>query len=197
MEKIEGLIERARRLKEKGLTTGEISDELNVSRDTALWLISRAREDVTPPSDIYIEWRNLSSPFRLRNIATTMADMILEAVEDEPEVVIGIATSGVPIATMIAEELDVDLGIYYPKKLREETGKDTTGFFSGNYSTVNDKKCVAIDDIVTSGNTLRELARNAKKKDGEVLCAAVIIDKMGLTEIEGFPVLSSLKIMRL
>lgn len=197
MEKIEGLIERARKLKEKGLTTGEISDELNVSRDTALWLISRAREDVTPPSDIYIEWRNLSSPFRLRNIATTMADMILEAVDNEPEVVIGIATSGVPIATMIAEELDVDLGIYYPKKLREEAGKDATGFFSGNYATVDNKKCVAIDDIVTSGNTLRELARNAKKKDGEVLCAAVIIDKMGLTEIEGFPVLSSLKIMRL
>lgn len=197
MEKIEGLIERARKLKEKGLTTGEISDELNVSRDTAVWLVSRARGDVTPPSDIYIEWRNLSSPFRLRNMAATMADMILEAVEDEPEVVIGIATSGVPIATMIAEELDVDLGIYYPKKLREETGKDATGFFSGNYAAINDKKCVAIDDIVTSGNTLRELAINAKKKDAEVLCAAVIIDKMGLTEIEGLPVLSSLKIMRL
>ncbi|MFP4558581.1 MAG: orotate phosphoribosyltransferase-like protein [Archaeoglobaceae archaeon] len=197
MEKIEGLIERARRLKEKGLTTGEISDELNVSRDTALWLVSRARGDVTPPSDIYIEWRNLSSPFRLRNIAATMADMILEAVEDEPEVVIGVATSGVPIATMIAEELDVDLGIYYPKKLREEAGNDATGFFSGNYATVTDKKCVAIDDIVTSGNTLRELAKNVKKKDGDLLCAAVIIDKMGLTEIEGFPVLSSLKIMRL
>lgn len=197
MEKIEGLIERARRLKEKGLTTGEISDELNVSRDTALWLISRAREDVTPPSDIYIEWRYLSSPFRLRNIATTMADMIVEEVEDEPEVAIGIATSGIPIATMIAEELDIDLGIYYPKKLREETGESATGFFSNNYATVTDKKCVAIDDIVTSGNTLRELARNAKKMDGEVLCAAVIIDKMGLTEVEGFPVLSSLKIMRL
>lgn len=60
MTKIETLVERARRLKEKGLTTEEIADELNVSRETALWLITRVGE--TPPSDIYVEWRELTKP---------------------------------------------------------------------------------------------------------------------------------------
>ena len=44
MKRIEDLFERAKKLKEKGLTTGEIADELNVSRETALWLLTKARE---------------------------------------------------------------------------------------------------------------------------------------------------------
>ena len=32
------LIEKATELKNKGLTTGEIADELNISKDTAQWL---------------------------------------------------------------------------------------------------------------------------------------------------------------
>jgi orotate phosphoribosyltransferase len=197
VERIEGLVERAKKLKEKGLTTGEISDELNVSRETALWLMTKAREDVTPPSDIYIEWRVISTPYRLRNIASVMTDMILEAVEEEPDVVIGIATSGIPIATMIAEELNVDLSVYYPKKLREDSDRKVSGFFSGNYARIEGKRCVAVDDIVTSGSTLKELARDIKGKDAEILCASVIIDKKGISEIEGVPVLSILKILRL
>jgi orotate phosphoribosyltransferase len=196
MKKIEGLVERARKLKEKGLTTGEISDELNVSRETALWLLTKAREDITPPSDIYIEWRTLSPSFRLRNIAAVMSDMILEVVDEEPEIVIGVATSGIPIATMVAEELNASLSVYYPKKLKDEKDK-VSGFFSSNYAQVEGKKCVAVDDIITTGSTLRELANDIKKKDAEILCASVIIDKRGLSEIEGFPVLSILKIMRL
>jgi len=197
VERIQGLVERAKRLKERGLTTGEISDELNVSRETALWLMTKAREDVTPPSDIYIEWRDISTPFRLRSIASVMTDMILEIIDEEPEVVIGIATSGIPIATMIAEELNVGLSIYYPKKLREETSEVAKGFFSGNYTNIEGKKCIAVDDIVTSGGTLKELAIDARKKEAEILCASVIIDKKGISELEGFPVRSILKIMRL
>ena len=33
------LIEKATELRNKGLTTGEIADELNISKDTTQWLI--------------------------------------------------------------------------------------------------------------------------------------------------------------
>jgi len=198
VRRIEDLVEKAKKLKEKGLTTGEIADELNVSRDTALWLLTKAREDLTPPSDIYIEWRRLSNPFRLRNIAGIMADMILEAVEDEPEVVVGVATTGLPIATMVAEELHADLSIYYPRKLKwEKDVQHISGVFSENYAKVSGRKCVIIDDIITSGSTIREVAEYVTRKDAKVLCASVIIDKKGIDEIDGFPVLSIFKILRL
>jgi orotate phosphoribosyltransferase len=198
MRRIEDLVEKAKKLKEKGLTTGEIADELNVSRDTALWLLTKAREDLTPPSDIYIEWRRLSNPFRLRNIAGIMADMILEAIEEEPDVVVGVATTGLPIATMVAEELQADFSIYYPRKLKwEKDVKHASGVFSENYAKVDGRKCVVVDDIITSGSMIREVAEYVAKKDAKVLCASVIIDKKGIDEINGFPVLSIFKILRL
>ncbi|AGK62044.1 Orotate phosphoribosyltransferase-like protein [Archaeoglobus sulfaticallidus PM70-1] len=199
MTRIESLIEKARRLKEKGLTTGEIADELNVSRETALWLLTKATEDISPPSDVYIEWRTfVKSPYRMRNIAKSLVDMVLDVIEDEIEVVIGIATSGIPIATMIAEELNADLALYYPRKLKwENEEREIAGTLSENYAKVDRKNCIAIDDIITTGSTLREVAEYVSKKEGKLLCACVVIDKRGLEDIGGAPVLSMLKVTRI
>ncbi|RLI76853.1 orotate phosphoribosyltransferase-like protein [Archaeoglobales archaeon] len=198
MKRIEDLFERAKKLKEKGLTTGEIADELNVSRETALWLLTKAREDLAPPSDIYIEWRKLATPFRMKQIANIMVDMILETIEQEPEVVVGIATSGIPLATIVAEELNTDLSIYYPKKLKwEKDVKHISGVFSENYARVDGKKCVIIDDIISTGRTIEEVAEHINKKDGKVLCAAVIVDKRGSDTIDSIPIASIIKIVRI
>lgn len=198
MRRIEDLFERAKKLKEKGLTTGEIADELNVSRETALWLLTKAREDLAPPSDIYIEWRKISTPFRMRQMANIMVDMILKTIDQEPEVVVGIATSGIPLATMVAEELKADLSIYYPKKLKwEEDVKHVSGVFSENYAKIDGKKCVIIDDIISTGRTIKEVAEYIGKKDGKVLCASVIVDKRGLDTIDSIPIASVIKIIRI
>ncbi|MBO8182982.1 MAG: orotate phosphoribosyltransferase-like protein [Archaeoglobus sp.] len=199
MSRIEGLIEKAKKMKERGLTTGEIADELNVSRETALWLLTKAREDIAPPSDIYIELKTLSSsPYRVRNVAKSLADMIIEKIDESPEVVIGIATSGIPVATMVAEELDSDLGIYYPRKLKWEKEKQqVVGAMSENFAKVEGRKCVAVDDIISTGSTIREVSEYVKRREGKLLCASVIIDKKGLEEVDGAPVLSLFRIVRI
>ena len=198
MKRIEDLFERAKKLKEKGLTTGEIADELNVSRETALWLLTKAREDLAPPSDIYIEWRKITTPFRMKLIARVMVDMIAETIEHEPEVVVGVATSGIPLATLVADELNTKLSIYYPRKLKwEENVKHISGVFSENYAKVDGKRCVIIDDIISTGKTIEEVSDYISKKDGVVLCAAVIVDKRGMDTIRNIPVLSLIKILRI
>ena len=42
MKNIDDLIDGAAELAEQGLSKGEIADELNVSRETARWLVGRS-----------------------------------------------------------------------------------------------------------------------------------------------------------
>ena len=195
--KVDDLVERARRLKEKGLTIGEIASELNVSRETAMWLLAKVREDKVI-SDVYVDLRAISSPYRMRNIANAIADMIYETVDENPDVVVGIATSGIPIATFVAESLDADLSMYYPKKLKWEGEESRVGgVFSENFAKIDGKNCVIVDNVITTGNTIRETIEQVRNRKGNVLCSAVIIDKRGLNEIEGVPLLSLFKIVRI
>ncbi len=195
---IEDLIEKAKRLKEKGLTTGEIAAELNVSKETAMWLLAKAKKAEAPPSDVYVDLRNIANPFRMKCIASAMTDMIMERLNETPDVVVGIATSGIPIATLVAEELGADLSMYYPKKLKWEGEEQRVGgLFSENFAKVDEKKCVIVDNVITTGSTIKETAEQINKRGGKVLCAAVIIDKKGIDEMDGFPVLSIFRIVRL
>ena len=43
----EKLIKRAYELRNRGFTTGEIADELNVSKDTSRWLILQGKDSKT------------------------------------------------------------------------------------------------------------------------------------------------------
>ncbi len=195
MTRIETLVERARKLKEKGLSTEEIADELNVSRETALWLLTRVSE--APPSDIYVEWRELTKPSRLRYVAMALTDMISERVSERPEVIVGIATSGIPLASMVAEELDAELAIYYPRKFKIDEDKPRGGVISENFARIAGKKCVIVDDIISTGRTVKEAAEHIEAAEGKVLCAAVVVDKRGAEEIDSLPVYSMLKIVRI
>ncbi|AIY90794.1 orotate phosphoribosyltransferase-like protein [Geoglobus acetivorans] len=196
MSKIEELVERAKQLKEKGLTTGEIADELNISRDTAIWLLTSSRTE-RPPSDIYVELKSINgSSFRLREMARILADMVLDA--GDADVIVGVATSGIPVATMVAEEIGCELSIYYPKKLKWD-GEEShaRGTFSENFANVSGKACVVVDDIITTGKTIHEVAESIRKRGGNVIAAAVIVDKRSHDDVEGIPVLSVLKVFRI
>ena len=102
------LINKAQELRAHGFTTGEIADELNVSLDTARWLILQKTEEEVKeeaPVDFYINWKSLGeSSSRLRYASMALSDMAMT--HGEVEVVVGIAASGIPFATMIADFLE-------------------------------------------------------------------------------------------
>ena len=50
---------------------------------------------------------------------------------------------------------------------------------------------------VTSGTTAKEVIHTVKDLGGEPTCVTVLIDKAGLSEIEGIPVESLIKVSRL
>ena len=44
MKEIEALIKKATNYKDNGLTTHEIAEELNVSKETAIWLLNKGKK---------------------------------------------------------------------------------------------------------------------------------------------------------
>lgn len=200
MKSIDDLTESARELKERGLKSGEIADELNVSRETANWLLTHAQdEDEAPPSDIHLDWSALgSSSYRLRLVSWAMADLVREDVEEDPEVVVGIAKAGVPIATHVAEEFDSQLAEYTPRKQKwsDEDYDDLTGSFSRNFADVEDRRCAIIDDVVTSGRTMTEAIRFVDEQGGKPVSAAVFANKSEETSIDGVHVNSLVHVVR-
>ena len=197
------LIKKAQELRQHGFTTGEIADELNVSMDTARWLTLQkpAEEKPEAPVDFFINWKRLGgNSTRLRYVSGALSDMALS--HGEAEVILGIAVSGIPFATMMADFLEdmsgveTSLAVYHPHKHRKEKD-DGEGAISTNFGSVEGKKVVIVDDVITSGKTVKEVIHAVKDHGGEPIAVTVLIDKSGLSEIEEVPIESLIKVGRL
>ena len=122
----ERLIQKAQELRQHGFTTGEIADELNVSMDTARWLtLQKAEEKTEAPVDFAINWNSIGgNSTRLSYVSGALSDMALT--HGEADVVCGIAVSGVPFATVMADFIEdmsgvvTSLAIFHPNKHRKD-----------------------------------------------------------------------------
>lgn len=184
---IETLSERADELREKGLSTREICQELHLSRATVEWLLAKqaAEPGERPPADVKAGWRTIGvSGFRMRATAEIMADIILEE-QDKHDfdvgVIAGVMANGVPLGTLISELLEVDFAMVRPS--REDTAID----FASNFAGLKDKQVVIIDDVVSSGTTSREVIEFIKQEGGEPVLVIVVINKRAENELDGVP----------
>jgi orotate phosphoribosyltransferase len=199
------LIQKAQELRQHGFTTGEIADELNVSMDTAQWLTLQRKEETVEaeaPVDIAINWNSLGgSASRLRYVAAALSDIALK--HGDLDLVLGIATSGVPFATMMADVIEELTGtttcisIFHPKKHRTNPTNSDEGAISSNFGTVEGKKIVVVDDVITSGDTITDVIKVVKDHGGDPVVVTVLIDKSGLEEVDGVPVESLIKVSQL
>jgi orotate phosphoribosyltransferase len=196
----EELIKKAYELRSRGFTTGEIADELNVSKDTARWLVLQMSgkkietEAQKAPIDFAIDWKNLgSSSARMMYVSAAMANLALEY--GDVEVVVGITVSGVPFATMMAEIIGADMTVFHPIKHRKE--EDAKGVISSNFASVDGKNVVIVDDVITSGRTINEAIDVLNSLGADPLGVVVLIDKKGISEIGNVPVESLIRVSRL
>ena len=199
------LIKKAQELRQHGFTTGEIADELNVSMDTARWLTLQKTTEVKAeaPVDFAINWKSIGgNSTRLSYVSGALSDMALS--HGDADTIVGIAVSGIPFATVMADFIedmtgeDTSLAIFHPNKHRKDAdATDDEGTISTNFGSAEGKKVVIVDDVITSGKTAKEVIHTVKDLGGEPTCVTVLIDKAGLSEIEGIPVESLIKVSRL
>jgi orotate phosphoribosyltransferase len=185
MVEVRELVKRARALNEKGLNEREIADELHLSVDTVRYLVEQGEDGGLPPTDVKIGWRSLGvSGTRMALMSEILADIIMEELEIMnvgADAVLGIALNGVPFATYISENMGLDLAVYKPPAERGKAG----GAISANYATVQGKKVVIVDDVVTTGATVEEAVKDVKEAGGEPVLIVVIVNKSSLNDIGG------------
>ncbi|UCE74148.1 MAG: orotate phosphoribosyltransferase-like protein, partial [Methanomassiliicoccales archaeon] len=139
MKSIDTLVEKVLELKKSGLSESEISDELHLSVATVTWLLTRNVKVDKPPIDIKVGWKSIAVyGGRIGLVSSLFSDVILEEMEkraiEEIDTIVGIAINGIPFATMVADQLGLELSIYRPP-----VTDDSKGTFSSNYATLKDK----------------------------------------------------------
>jgi orotate phosphoribosyltransferase len=201
MNNIEDLIQKASELQSHGLVIGQIADELNVSKETVKWLLTRLKEGKkTPaPKDISVNWNTIGkNAKRLRYISLALCDMVYGILEktDTVDVVVGVAANGVPMAMMMAYELEVELAIYNRKEY-DIVHESHKGTISRNFGSVDGKNCVIVDDVITTGTTSMEVIELLREMGAKPIVVVVLMDKKGVDTIYNVPIQSLVKIVRL
>ncbi|WP_101296562.1 transcriptional regulator GfcR [Halegenticoccus soli] len=209
MKNVDDLISSAAELAERGLSKGEIADELNVSRETASWLVERSGATSEPisrtgdddrdgPHDIHVDWSAIGrDSARLTHVARAMADLLSKEGQ-EVDLTIGIEKAGVPLATAVASELDTDLGAYAPRKHQWEEGdiEDYGGSFSRNFAQIRGRDCYIVDDTITSGTTMSETIEAVREEGGNPVGCVVVVDKQGVEAVDDVPVHALINVVR-
>jgi len=205
MKNIDDLVDSASDLAQRGLSKGEIADELNVSRETASWLVERSGTGTEPdtsddggPHDIHVDWSALGRDSnRLYHAGAAMADLLSKK-GDDVDLTIGIEKAGAPLATTVARELETDLGTYAPTKHQwdDDESETTDGSFSRNFAQIRDRDCYVVDDTITSGKTMGETIDAIHEQGGNPVACVVLADKRGVGDIRGVPVYSLLQVIR-
>ncbi|PNX48056.1 MAG: orotate phosphoribosyltransferase-like protein [Thermoplasmata archaeon M11B2D] len=189
MKETDSLIKKALKFKESGLTDYEIAEELNVSKETAAWLLTRGKEK-KPEGELKVGWRSIGvSPSRIGSISYALSDIILEEVEKKEmdlDVVVGIAINGIPFALYVAEELGLDFAVFRPHH-------EKTGAFCSNYATIANKKVVLIDDVIGSGDTLKSAIKAVKAEKGIPVLCVCVLNKRSMNDVGGVPLRSLIR----
>jgi orotate phosphoribosyltransferase len=210
MKNVDDLIASAGQLAERGLSRGEIADELNVSRETASWLVERSDtgrtvstepddgEETGGPDDIHVDWSTIGrDSARLGHVAEAMSDLLSKQ-GDAVDLTVGIEKAGAPLATSVAYGIDTDLATYTPAKHQWDDGDidDLGGSFSRNFATIRGRDCYVVDDTITSGTTMRETVEAVRAEGGNPVACCVVVDKQGVESIDGVPVYSLITVVR-
>ena len=178
---VEELKTKTAELRAKGLNTQQIADELSVSQTTVQWL---SNESVTeaPPDDVRIGWRTIGArATRIEAIGLILADIIDEELGGDVDTIVGISLNGIAFAQSLAGHIDADFAIY---RSVDEGG---SGHLSNKYGNVAGRDVAVIDDVLSTGSTMRRTIEALRSEGANVCLCMVLVNKTERNDIEGVP----------
>lgn len=178
---IEELRTKAAELRAKGLNTQQIADELSVSQTTVQWLSNEGVAE-SPPDDVRIGWRTIGArATRIEAIGLILADIIDEELEGEVDTIVGISLNDIAFAQSLAGHIDADFAIY------RSVDEDGSGHLSNKYGNVAGRDVAVIDDVLSTGSTMRRTIEALRSEGANVCLCMVLVNKTERNEIEGVP----------
>ena len=185
---IEKMTAKAAELKEKGHSTREICQEMHLSQATVEWLLAKQASEAFSealPADVKVGWRTIGvSGSRISSIADIMADVILEEQQKkgfDVDMISGLTNNGIPLATIVSEILEVDFGMVRTSREGTETN------YASNYAGIKGKNVILIDDVISSGSTMKEAIKFVREQGGTAVLIMVLINKRGEDELDNVP----------
>ena len=185
---IEKMAAKAAELKEKGHSTREICQEMHLSQATVEWLLAKQASEAFSealPADVKVGWRTIGvSGSRISSIADIMADVILEEQQKkgfDVDMISGLTNNGIPLATIVSEILEVDFGMVRTSREGTETN------YASNYAGIKGKNVILIDDVISSGSTMKEAIKFVREQGGTAVLIMVLINKRGEDELDNVP----------
>ena len=191
MKSIDSIAKRALELKQSGMNNKEIARELHLSENTISWLITKGVKSKKPkgdaPVDVKIGWTSVGVyGARISLMASILADILMEEAENkkfEVETVVGLAINGIPLATHISHELDLEFGVYRPPYNMEGSGA-----MSSNYASIKGKNIVIVDDVIGTGETITHAVSDLKSQGAKPKLILTIVNKTEMKDVDGVPV---------
>lgn len=183
---VDELRAKVQQYRSNGLNTQQIADELSLSQTTIQWLSTEEYSNNTTsddrPTDVQVGWRSVAvKASRIEAISYIFADIIEEEIGDEIDTIVGISINGIPFAQAIAGQLDLDLAV--SRSISEEEGAHISEIFA----SVSGKQVVVVDDVVSSGTTLKKTIKNLRNAGAEVKLCLVLANKSEANALEGVP----------
>jgi len=182
---VDELRAKVQQYRSNGLNTQQIADELSLSQTTIQWLSTEKYSNNVVsedrPTDVQVGWRSVAvKASRIEAISYIFADIIEEEIGDEVDTIVGISINGIPFAQAIAGQLDLDLAV--SRSISEEEGAHISEIFANVSEMV-----VVVDDVVSSGTTLKKTINNLRKAGADVRLCLVLANKSEVNALEGVP----------
>ena len=165
-----------------GLNTQQIADELSLSQTTVQWLSASDFEVDDKPLDVKVGWRSIAvKGDRIEAVSYIFCDIIDEMVGDEVDTIVGVSINGIAFAQAISSTMDLEMAVV--RSINEEVG----GHLSEVYAGIDGKRVIIVDDVYSSGTTMRKTAADLKDSGADVKMCMVLVNKSWDDDVDGVP----------
>lgn len=177
---IDELRAKVEEFRSKGLNTQQIADELSLSQTTIQWLSASEFVAEDKPLDVKVGWRSIAvKADRIEAVSYVFCDIIEEMLGDEVDTIVGVSINGIAFAQAIASAMSLEMSVV------RSISDNQSGHLSEVYASVEGKRVIIIDDVYSTGNTMRKTSAALHEVGADVQLCLVLVNKSWDDDVDG------------